>query len=124
VVEVRAVRVLRRAHGLDRLLVITHGYHARRTRAYFDEIGLDVDIVLPTRQSLVGLPGTLPARLHDRCGAALTRAEPSAADLGRERLIELVLSALHRVDRRGRVERWLAARLRGQARRFSGSCLA
>ena len=39
-IEVRGVRVLCRAHGLRRVVALTHPYHVRRVARYFSEVGV------------------------------------------------------------------------------------
>ena len=111
VVEVRAVRVLARVHGVGRVMVVTHGYHARRTAAYFAEVGVPVELVVPEPTALASL--VVPLELRTPCELAVRCAHPARLDLLRERLVEVAVGALHRSDPRGRAERWLARRFRG-----------
>lgn len=113
VTEVCGMRILARARGYRTILAITHGYHARRARAYFAQVGVAVEMVRPELSSLHALP--LPADQPDLCRAiehAIIAARPHPLDVAREGCVEALLTLLHRLDSRGRVERWLARRLR------------
>lgn len=113
VVEVRAMRVLARRHRLGRILAVTHGYHAPRVASYLAEAGLPATVVAADASALGVLeapPGS--ADLWAEIRRVLDRARPRGLDLARERAVEAALTALHRLDPRGRVERWLARRLR------------
>jgi uncharacterized SAM-binding protein YcdF (DUF218 family) len=95
-VEVRALRNLCAEAGVRRLVVITHAYHAPRSRTYLEEV----------------LPGAevVPAR----------EAEPAGLDLLREKLVESALRAVHALDKSGAVERALANLVRARAPRDDG----
>ncbi len=109
VVEARAVRVLARAHGLGDLTILTHPYHRPRAARIFGEVLAEARVVAVEPPLLA--PRELPPEL--RCVSDELRCSmPHGTDLLRERLVEALLFALHAADPRGRVERWLAARLR------------
>lgn len=109
VVEARAVRVLARAHGLGDLTILTHPYHRPRAARIFAEVLSDARVVAVEPPLLARRE--LPAELRS-VPDAVRRSMPLGADLLRERLVEAVLWTLHTVDPRGRIERWLAARVR------------
>jgi uncharacterized SAM-binding protein YcdF (DUF218 family) len=114
VAEVRALRVLARARGIGRVLAVTHGYHARRVAAYLAEAGLAAEVLTPDVATLARFP--LPAEVADLgplVADAVARATPGPLDLVRERANEALLTRLHRLDPRGRVERILARVFRG-----------
>jgi len=107
--EARAVAVLARAHDLGELTVLTHPYHRRRAQRFFDEVGPNALVVAVD----AGLVAALPASAQrEAVRARVARSMPAGLDLLRERSVEAILSALHRVDPRGRIERWLAQRVR------------
>lgn len=110
-IEARAVRVLARAHGLGRLTVLTHPYHRPRAEQIFREVVSEVDFleVEPSLFDACSVPPDLAF-----VPAEVKRSMPRGVDLLRERLIEAVLSVLHVVDPRGRIERGLAAWVRPQ----------
>jgi uncharacterized SAM-binding protein YcdF (DUF218 family) len=113
VAEVRGMRALARRRRFDRILVVTHGYHAPRAASYFSEVRLTAEILPVQPETLARLPlaradEALRARIAEAIGAARIG---SLHDV-RERVTETLVTTLHRFDRRGRVERWLARRLR------------
>lgn len=107
--EARAVRVLVRAHDLGELTVLTHPYHRRRAQRFFDEVVPSARVVAVEPGFVEKLPAS-PRR--DEASAHVARSMPTGVDLRREQVVEAMLSALHEVDPRGRVERWLAGRVR------------
>lgn len=109
VVEARAVRVLARAHGLSDLTILTHPYHRRRAAKIFAEVLAEARVVA-VEPSLLGRRD-LPAHLGS-VPDAVRHSMPAGVDLLREHLVEAALSTLHAVDPRGRIERWLAVRVR------------
>ena len=112
ILEVRALRVLARAHGWGRLTVLTHPYHRARAQVLFDEVfGAGVARVLAVAPDLQVGEGVSPALLA-RARAEIAGSMPRGFDLLRETLVEWALSGLHRIDPRGRFERALATRIR------------
>lgn len=111
-IEARAVRVLVRRYGLAPVTVITHPYHRRRAERLFREVLPDVRVVAlrPSVIRALAVPPQLDFVVNEVAGSM-----PRGFDLARETLVEAVLSALHRVDRRGKFERWLADQVRPQA---------
>jgi len=119
--EVRRVRALSRAYDLGRIVALTHSYHARRTQMYFDEV-LDGVTVMPVDlQGLTSvLKKSLKASLFHEVSMLIERSRPNQWDLAREKVVEWLLSRLHRLDPHGRIERRLAARLRPASRGEKG----
>lgn len=89
-VEVRTARDLAVRHGFERILAVTHPYHAPRARRYLREV----------------LPGSEVV--------AVPQSQPQGLDAIREGALEWILQRIHSLDSRGRIERGLAARLRGR----------
>ena len=90
-------------------------YHARRVAQYFAEVLPEVRVlpVEPDAASELAAASGAPELFREL--PKLVRAStPSPVDLARERASELALSLLHRFDRRGRLERRLANRIRTQ----------
>ncbi len=117
-VEVRGVRVLARARGWQSLAAITAGYHARRVACLYGQIGLDVAVIPCAEPVLAALIPPADATLFERWAIPALRA----ARLGppkqlEEQAKEAALLALVPLDQRGRLERWLARRVRGAASR-------
>ncbi len=117
-VEVRGVRVLARARGWRRLAALTGSYHARRVARLYGQIGLDVAVVPCAEQALAALIPPADADLFARWAMPALRASrlPAPKYL-EERAKEAALLALVPLDPRGRIERWLARRVRGAASR-------
>jgi uncharacterized SAM-binding protein YcdF (DUF218 family) len=116
--EVRRVRALSRAAGLEHILALTHAYHARRVQRYFNEV-MDGVTVLPV--DFEGIDGVLRASvqpvLFHEVRKLVERARPDPLDLARESVVEWLLSGFHSLDPRGRLERRLADLLRTESRR-------
>jgi uncharacterized SAM-binding protein YcdF (DUF218 family) len=108
-IEVRAFRDLCRDVGAIRLLAVTHPYHARRTRDYLREVGLDAEVI-PVREDAAAalvLPAVESARFADLADV-LRCSRPGPFDAFREAVVEGTLTAIHAVDPGGNVERALA----------------
>jgi hypothetical protein len=115
-VEVRMVRVLARTHGFDRLLAVTHPYHARRAQQYFEEVLPDVCVVPVSSEFLTGLsPSRQPSDLLRQLRPMIEISEPGRWQWAREHIVEGVLYRIHLLDPRGRLERRLARILRKAA---------
>ena len=111
--EVRVVRVVKRAYGLAHIFALTHLYHAARAQRYINEVLRDASVipVHPAILAEITFPAEaaeLMAELQTLIAASL----PEPLDLIREYVIEWLLNQAHTVDRRGRFERWLAKILR------------
>lgn len=109
-IEVRAVRVLARARGWRTLTLLTHPYHRARAQRLLDEVlpGSSVEAVAPGFAGGSDPSADLRSVVDQRIAASM----PRGLDLARELLVESILSALHVVDPRGRIERGLARRVR------------
>jgi hypothetical protein len=115
-VEVRMVRNLARTHGFDRILAVTHPYHAPRVQRYFDEVLHGVRVVTATSECLTELtPPSGPHEFLEKLRPMIEISQPGRWQLVRERLVEGLLDRIHLLDPRGRLERWLARILRGVA---------
>lgn len=108
--EVRGLVDLCGETGTASLTAVTHAYHARRTARYLEE-------VLPGRfrVAAVTLPALAALRIPDASAALfadlagiVSRSVPRGADAIREAVVEAAMTALHAVDRSGRIERRLA----------------
>ena len=110
--EVAAIRDALDDLGAKHPLVITHPYHVRRTRWYLRESGLAATVV--------GCSATLAMQMFPSGSAALhgliQRGEVRGLRYGREFVVEIMLTILHFLDRRGRIEMFLADRIRGSMR--------
>jgi hypothetical protein len=107
--EVEAVRDILRERDLQHPLVLTHPYHAWRTRWYFSGVGV--------RARVVGCSPREAARWARKpesgpLSAAIAGGESPWWNRLREGCVEAALYLLHGLDRRGRLERRLADRLR------------
>ena len=112
-VEVRMVRTLARTHGFDRIVAVTHPYHARRAQRYFEEALPNVRVVPVTSEALTKLsPSRPPNEFLQKLRPMIEISEPGRWQLAREHLVEGVLGRIHRLDPRGRLERRLARTLR------------
>jgi hypothetical protein len=112
--EVRGLRDLCAERGTGRLIAVTHGYHAARTARYLEE-------VLPGRTRTVAVTAAEMARLRLPGGVAplfeglpalIDASRPRGSDALREALVEAAMTALHALDRSGRVEQALADLMR------------
>ena len=108
--EVAAIHGILRGLGATRPLVVTHPYHVRRTRWYLRAAGDEATVV--------GCSSELVARMFPMADTLLRgmveRGEVRGLRYAREFVVEILLSLLHFVDRRGRVEMFLADRVRGR----------
>jgi hypothetical protein len=112
-VEVRMVRVLARTHGFERILAVTHPYHARRAQQYFEEVLPDVCIVPVSFESLRELtPPGQPSEFLQELSPMIEASQPGRWQLAREHIVEGLLNRIHLLDPRGRLERRLARILR------------
>lgn len=119
VTEVRGHRVLLRERGLlgSEITAVTHPYHAARTARYFAEIGVAARVVSVTLAAAARIETpALPAARRAVLLALVARGVARPPDLWREVAVEMIATLLHRMDRRGRGERWLADWLRGRGR--------
>jgi hypothetical protein len=112
--EVRGLRDLCAERGTARLIAVTHAYHAARTARYLEEVLPGRARVVPVTQAeLAGLQ--LPAEaapLFEGLPALIETSRPRGTDAVREAMVEGVMTALHALDRGGRVECALADRVR------------
>jgi hypothetical protein len=112
-IEVRAARVLSRIHGFRHIVAVTHPYHAPRARRYLDEVLPSTAVVAVHPNVLDEL--VLPIRcteLFRDLRATICDSMPARADLLREWTVEWLMTLLHTLDPRGRLERRLAKLLR------------
>ena len=115
-VEVRMVRVLARGRGFDRILAVTHPYHARRAQRYLEEVLPDVCVVPVSIESLTKLtPPRQPTAPLYEFRPMIEISEPGRWQLAREHIVEGLLNRIHLLDPRGRLERRLARILRKAA---------
>ena len=113
VIEMRAIRVLARHYRLTHLFIVTHLYHAARTQAYANEVWPNADVI-PVHPAILD-EISFPVMYEDRApeiAELVKRSQPSLFGRLKEGLVEWLLTVLHSLDRRGRVERWLAKRFR------------
>jgi len=111
--EVRGIRALSRRRGFERVVAVTHGYHARRVAKYLGEVALRGEVLSVDPETLARLPvPAAGAELWQMIAEAVTAARIGFGHHVRERATEAGLTVLHRLDRRGRIERWLAKRAR------------
>ncbi|MDX1524508.1 MAG: ElyC/SanA/YdcF family protein [Anaerolineae bacterium] len=112
-IEVRAMRAIARTYRLTHLFLVTHLYHAARTQTYIDEVWPNASVIPAHPDILTEI--TFPA-MNDDLQQEITRlveaSQPGWFDSGRETLIEGLLTLLHNLDPRGRVERSLARLVR------------
>ncbi|MCE9615024.1 MAG: YdcF family protein [Lentisphaerae bacterium] len=107
--EVEGVRDVLARRGCRRPLVVTHAYHARRTRGYFREVGIAAEIcACSSRSAALATEGEGAGALLE----VIRKGEPPALQVVHEHLVELILTVLHTVDRGGSFERWLSDRIR------------
>jgi hypothetical protein len=112
--EVRAMRAIKRAYKISHVFALTHLYHAPRAQRYLDEVLKDDASVIPVHPEILAELEPPPegqeffAELHHLIAAS----QPSKFDLMREYLVEWLLNLAHTLDRRGRFERRLAHILR------------
>jgi hypothetical protein len=114
-IEVRAARVLGRIHGVHHVVAVTHPYHAPRVRRYLAEVlpGTSVVEVHPGVLGALELPSGC-SEMFRELPALIRDSMPARTDLLRERIVEWLMTRLHAVDPRGRVERRLAKLVRGR----------
>lgn len=115
VIEVRAVRAIQRAYTLAHIFAVTHLYHAARVQRYFDEVLAETVSVLPAHVDIfdeIVVPLGADELFAD-LRATILASQPTRVDNSRELAIEWILSHLHNLDKRGRIERVLANLLRG-----------
>ena len=119
ILETRAVRVLTRAHGISRLRILTHPYHAKRAQILFHEVLPDARVVPidpAATETLLETKG-VPSEALGRDLRNIARSMPRGFDLRRERTIEWLLTKLHAIDPRGVFERSLAGYIRPEVSR-------
>jgi len=111
-IEVRLARVLYRVYGLAHIFAVTHLSQAARTQHYFDEVLLDEVSVIPVHPDVFDEITYVPdqAEFFTELRATVVESLPTRADTLREMMLEWSLSRLHAMDRRGRLECWLAQR--------------
>jgi hypothetical protein len=112
-VEVRAVRVLRRVYSLAHIFALTHLYHAARAQRYLDEV-LPGAAVIPVHLDIldeIQFPMEVTTLWLDM-RALIRQSQPGRLDALREYIIEWLLNQAHSLDPRGRYERRLARWLR------------
>lgn len=109
-IEVRLARVLYRVYGLAHIFAVTHLYHAARTQTYFDEVLADEVSVIPVHPDVFDeiVYGPDQVEFFAELRAKVLESLPTRVDNLREMMVEWGLTRLHTVDRRGRLERWLA----------------
>ena len=113
-VEVRAIRVLARAHGWSRLAALTAGYHALRVSRLYTQLGLNVAVVPCAEDTLARLIPPADPLLYTRWVIpALAAARLPFTRRLEEEAKEVILRALLRADSQGVLERTLARLIRG-----------
>jgi hypothetical protein len=115
-VEVRELRDAGRLHGVERMVGVTHPYHAPRTERYLREVLPHSSVVAVRPGALAGL--SLPDAAAFAALAELIRAsQPGPLDAAREHVVEGTLRAIHALDPAGHTERALANLVRVPMRR-------
>jgi hypothetical protein len=112
--EVRGLRDLCAERGTGRVTAVTHAYHAARTARYLEEVLPGRARVVPvTVEALAALPlHGHGAALFAGLPALIAASQPRGLDAVREAIVEAAMTALHALDRHGRLERALADGLR------------
>ncbi len=114
--EVRAVHAICRTHKISTLFAVTHLYHAPRSQRYFNEV-MPNAAVIPVHPDILD-EITFPLELIDlleKIRGIVTDSLPRSSDAIREQLVEWLLSGLHHLDSRGRLERRMARFMRPEA---------
>lgn len=110
--EVEALRDALNELGRTKPLVISHPYHLKRARCYLQDVGITAQMVgcsSSVARTLIDVQST-PEVL-----SLVERGEPNWLELARETVVEMALLLLHRLDPRGKVERYLSDQIRGGA---------
>jgi uncharacterized SAM-binding protein YcdF (DUF218 family) len=107
--EVLALRDLLDERQCRRVLVITHPYHEARTRLYLEQVGIHAQVIGCT----VARASELAREARDDLMVqVVARGERGTWNALRERAIEILLIALHKLDPGGSIEQFLADRVR------------
>ena len=110
------VRVLAQTHGFERILAVTHPYHARRAQRYLEEVLPDVCVVPVSSESLTKLsPPRQPSEFLHKLRPMIEASQPGRWQLAREHIVEGLLNRIHLLDPKARLERRLARILRKAA---------
>jgi len=106
--EVKVIQDLLIKYKKKNPVIISHGYHLRRTQIYFQEIGLNVQILACSTNVLNQILPDCVSEMHD----VIARGQISNFNTIKEYFVETVLSAIHLINPSGRLECWLADSLR------------
>jgi hypothetical protein len=112
--EVRAMKAIRRVYRVSHVFALTHLYHASRAQRYLDEVLHQEASVIPVHPEIlaeIGFPETEEA-LYQELRRLIEASQPGRLDVVREHMVEWLLNLAHSVDPRGRFERRLARVLR------------
>jgi hypothetical protein len=111
--EVRLIRVLSHIYKLTHIFAVTHLYHAPRAQRYFNEVVTHVSVI-PVHPEVWQPLSELAEEMlfFNELQRIMRDSLPTPLDNLRETLIEIMLGYLHFFDRQGRVERWLARKIR------------
>ncbi|MEM7345935.1 MAG: ElyC/SanA/YdcF family protein [Chloroflexota bacterium] len=116
--EARILRVVSRNYGLTDIFALTHLYHAPRTQRYLDEVMPNASVIPVHPDILAELLFPLDqADLFADIQDFILESQPKRLDALREGMIEWSLMQLHRLDRRGKIERYLASLVRDNGER-------
>jgi hypothetical protein len=84
--EVRGIRALSRRRGFERVVAVTHGYHARRVAKYLGEVALRGEVLSVDPETLARLPvPAAGAELWQMIAEAVTAARIGFGHHVRER---------------------------------------
>ncbi len=111
--EVRAMRTLKRILRVSHVFALTHLYHAARAQRYLDEVLSEASIipVHPEILAEIGFPNEA-TELYGEIQQLIDASQPGRLDVWREHVVEWLLNQAHTLDPRGRFERRLARLLR------------
>lgn len=107
--EVQEIKKLMSRLNRARPLVITHPYHQFRTTMYLKQVGIQAQ-VLGCSKALASILTHSGTRAYL---PMVKSGEPTKSALVREHFTESLLIALHYIDCHGKIERYLADRIRG-----------
>lgn len=111
--EVRAMRTLKRIFRVSHVFAVTHLYHAARAQRYLNEVVSEASVipVHPEILAEIGFPDEARA-FYDELRQLIEDSQPGRPDVWREHVVEWLLNQAHTLDPRGRLERRLARLLR------------
>ncbi len=111
--EVRAMRTLKRIFRVSHVFALTHLYHAARAQRYLNEVVSEAAVipVHPEILAEIGFPDE-PRAFYDELRQLIADSQPGRLDVLREHVAEWLLNQAHTLDPRGRFERRLARLLR------------